>query len=169
MRHANWNPSKHRRLPNGQWARTGSGKIVMNKKPRSYASRRSHASQVGRNVNMHNVRVHGRSPMTRSAKNNRRRNLLIGAAVVGVAAAGTTAYWAHHTLSGGPPTMPHIKTVPHLHPHISSATKAYRANAKALHAAGYKRPNESVMSMPHSRPKNLPHHTPKRYKWAVPQ
>jgi hypothetical protein len=107
MRHVNWNPGKHKRLPNGQWAPTGRGKIVMNAKPRSYASRKSHASQVGRTKMYANHNAKLRPKYTKSAKNNRKRNLLIGAAVVGVAAAGTVAaaHYTHTTLSGGPKSI----------------------------------------------------------------
>lgn len=99
MRHANWNPTKHKRLPNGQWAPTGKGKFVTAQKPRSYASRRSHASQVGRHaayVN-HNAKIKAKKAKYRKA---------IGAALVlgGVAAAaygGSNLVYAR-ALKGGP-------------------------------------------------------------------
>jgi hypothetical protein len=102
MRHANWNPTKHRRLPNGQWAPSGRGKLVMSKKPRSYASRATHKSQVGRAKVYANHNAKLRSQKSKYTK----ARIIAGAALMAGGAAamaygGSNLYLAH-TLKGGP-------------------------------------------------------------------
>lgn len=93
-RHVNWNPTKHRRLPNGQWAPSGRGKIVISQKPRSYASRRTHASQVG----------HLKVVQQRKAKRRARRNasIAVAAGVVAVTGAGLASHYVKTVAAGGP-------------------------------------------------------------------
>ena len=102
MRHRNWNPNKHKRLPNGQWAPTGKGKVVSSKKPRSYASRKSHASQVGRHAAYVN---HNAKLKARKAKYGKAKKALGQIAVAAAIGAGT-AYLAKKryvdALKGGP-------------------------------------------------------------------
>ena len=94
MRHRNFNPAKHKRLPNGQWAPSGRGKVVISAKPRSYASRRTHASQVG----------HLKVVQQRKASRRKRRNAAIATAagIAAVTGAGLASHYVKHTLAGGP-------------------------------------------------------------------
>ena len=94
MRHRAYNPAKHRRLPNGQWAPSGRGKVVISAKPRSYASRKTHASQVG----------HLKVVQQRKASRRRKRNAAIATAagIAAVTGAGLASHYVKHTLAGGP-------------------------------------------------------------------
>lgn len=94
MRHRAYNPAKHRRLPNGQWAPSGRGKVVISKTPRTYAGRRSHPSQVG----------HLKVVQQRKASRRKRRNAAIATAagIAAVTGAGLASHYVKHTLAGGP-------------------------------------------------------------------
>ena len=106
-RHVNWTPHKHPRLPNGQWApksgvsiKRARGRVRISANPRTYASRHR-----GSNINMHNVRVHGKPQTTKSARRKALNKAAAHLAVAAVVAGGTAAIasrYAKHTLSGGP-------------------------------------------------------------------